>query len=78
MAKVWTRRTGQEIATLYESPVPIVAEWYDDRGGELTLYADGALESEGTVPVELLAFVLVEWHAHQRAQARDEELRAAC
>jgi hypothetical protein len=69
MKQAWLKRPYGEIATLYESAVQIVAEWHDGSGGEVTLYADGVVESNGAVPIELLAYVLVEWHAHLRAVA---------
>jgi hypothetical protein len=77
MANGWVKRTYEEIARLYESAIPIVAEWHNGQGGELTLYDDGMIESEGALPIDLLAFVLVEWHAYQRALAAGEGLRLA-
>jgi hypothetical protein len=62
----WHKRAQFELKDLYESAVPIVAEWYSDEGDEVTLYADGIIEAEGGTPIHLLAYVLVEWHAHRR------------
>jgi hypothetical protein len=69
MRQGWSKRTEAEIAQLYESAVPIVAEWHNGAGGEVTLYADGMIEAEGGTPIHLLAYVLVEWHAYRRGRA---------
>jgi hypothetical protein len=69
MVNGWVKRTNGQIDELYESPVAIIAEWHDEQQGEVTLYADGVVECEGPFPVELLAYVLVEWHGHLRTEA---------
>jgi hypothetical protein len=69
MVSGWAKRTNEQISELYDSTVPIVCEWHDDQGNELTLYADGAVAGAGHVPVELLAYVLVDWHAYARTGA---------
>ena len=65
----WVKRTRAQIDELYDTTVPIVAEWHDGEHGEVTIYADGVVEATGAFPIELLAYALVDWHAHLRNAA---------
>ena len=51
----------------------IVAQWVKphagrEPGGELTLFENGAVQLDGTAPVELVAHLLAAWHGHMKGK----------
>jgi hypothetical protein len=59
----WARRGPNECAALYRSPVQILVEYFQAQTGlAATLYADGCIECEGAVPIEVVSQLQAEWH----------------
>jgi hypothetical protein len=74
MLEGWAMQTASECRDAFETELPLIAEFHpetDDRVPSVMLFEDGTIdiEGDGSVPVDLLPYVVAEWHNWMRKRA---------
>lgn len=65
----WVRSTPADSPELRRSPRPVIAQWQGELPRSLLiLFEDGTFHADSEVPVELLPYVLAEWHLFLRGK----------
>ena len=64
----WRALERDEILRVWQTEEPITAMWSGPGDLNVTLYDDGAVEVDGSFPVELLPHISLAWHASLRGK----------